>query len=626
MALSTLNRNLAQTCALILLGLAAPLAASAAIQQVNALPGRPDSASYAIKNATSPNYCSFPSVAAFDVDNAGATVKKVLLAWNLNGDGIGTLTINRSKSLDGGLSFDTSVNSPEALAFLSTIRQRNGTVVQIPFSVAAQPFTYHTSTNNGDTWITHTDGTCNTSIVMHRGIIEENDGTIYTVGYSGGNVKIVKSTNGGTTWTKSGLANVANVNVPTSGLTYSESTIARCLDGSWLVVMRVDTAGNMRYARSTNQGVSWTTPALLPSITADGKAPYLCLLPNGILALSWGQGESQPKGRDCHLAFSADGSGAGWSNNTTLLTAVQDVTESTGYSNIYPMGPNRLMYVSDTGTSWDYASYSASRYKVWGKIVDVVPTNVNRIDLKGRVAAGTATITTDLTYSNATHPEARTSGAYDGSADYWSGAFKSGTSGTYTVDLQQARTLNAIGVCLHYNNSESATIDVSTNGTSWSTVKTYTNATHNAINYTSITAQPVRYVRVSVNGAGSLVCLNELQLYETADTFENNAVGIPGIPHGAIPPGYVANGTSATQYGFAVRDSGTAAGYQSDRCLQMWDGSSTWRCGIKKTVTASTSKTFQFRIKPLGYDASLGALQFILNSGTSSVLSNGRVP
>ena len=254
------------------------------------------------------------------------------------------------------------------------------------------------------------------------------------------------------------------------------------------------------------------------------------------------------------------------------------------------------------------------------KSSSVVPTNVNRIDLKGRVAAGLATITTDLTYSNATHPEARTSGAYDGSADYWSGAFKSGTSGTYTVDLQQSLTLNAIGVCLHYNNSESATIDVSTNGTSWSTVKTYSNATHNAINYTSITAQPVRYVRVSVNGSGSLVCLNELELYGTTDTYENNALGIPGNPHGVVPPGYVSNGTSATQYGFAVRDISTsAAGHQSERCLQMWDGSSTWRAGIKKTVTATTSKTFQFWVKPLGYDATSGCIQFSLNSGTAAV-------
>jgi hypothetical protein len=104
-------------------------------------------------------------------------------------------------------------------------------------------------------------------------------------------------------------------------------------------------------------------------------------------------------------------------------------------------------------------------------------------------------------------------------------------------------------------------------------------------------------------------------------------VGVPGYPHGILPPGYIANGTSGTQYGFAVRDAGTSAGgYESERSLQMWDGSSTWRAGIKKSVTAAVTKTLEFRLKPLAYAATGGAIQFILNSGAAPVFQLAALP
>jgi len=85
------------------------------------------------------------------------------------------------------------------------------------------------------------------------------------------------------------------------------------------------------------------------------------------------------------------------------------------------------MYVSDTGTSWSYTDgYQASDYRVWGHIVDIVPSLKNRIDLSGKYAAGSITITTDLTYSDSAHLETRLTGAFDGSTDYWSGALQVG--------------------------------------------------------------------------------------------------------------------------------------------------------------------------------------------------------
>jgi len=334
-------------CALIvLLALVASLRTSAAIQQVNALPGRPDSGTLVIENAVSPNYASFPSTLAFDVVSGGNTIKQVLLAWQRSSDGGSPVLGSRAKSTDGGLTFGTEIVD-NTVNYFRSIKRKDGTILSLPFNPGAGPWTYWTSTNNGDTWTTNTNGTMSPTMVFHVGFIEENDGTLYACGYTGGNAKLMKSTNGGTAWTS--VSTIGTVNVPTSGFNYSETTIARCLDGSWLAVMRVDSNQNMRYARSTNQGVNWTTPALVPGITSLGVDPRLFLMPNGIMALTWGDSVGAA-GRNVKVAFSADGNGTSWGNVTTLLTGVSDVLESTGYNVVYPMGPNRLMAVYDTGT------------------------------------------------------------------------------------------------------------------------------------------------------------------------------------------------------------------------------------------------------------------------------------
>jgi hypothetical protein len=237
-----------------------------------------------------------------------------------------------------------------------------------------------------------------------------------------------------------------------------------------------------------------------------------------------------------------------------------------------------------------------------------VRTQRNRIDLKTKYSLGAITLSGDLTYADAAHPEIRQSGAFDGSTDYWSGAFKSGTSGTLTIDLQQTHTLNALGVCLQYHTAESATIDVSTNGTSWTTVKTYTNAIHNAIDYTDLTPISARYVRATVSGAGPFVALNEIELYSTADTFENYA-------QNAVPYGY-----SSSSGGFWVSEGVTppVTGYQSFRGLYLSDSSNSVQPTITKTVAASSTKTLEFRVRTRAFAASGGAIQFHLKSGAST--------
>ena len=562
--------------------------------------------------------------------------------------------------------------STTAMGTRALIKQRTtGALLAYNFGwVGPQPtnhsfnFPYYKSTDGGSTWTDHNAVVdfgaivCN-SMHFHRDILEENDGSLYAIGYAHfpaydqaappgfWRVVMIKSTDGGANW--SYLSTIASSSIRD----YTESTFARCLDGTWLCIMKATGADNyLRYMRTATQGASWTGGAAqLPGLTsAFGVDPALNLLPNGTLALSWGPDNAQGASRDLHVAISADGCGNNWSMERTVFTSTlwapgqhnfpeagyDDVYEASGYSAIPYTGAHRLLHLSDTGHSWSYNNTvpNPNPYSVRGRAIDVVRTNeINRIDLKTKLAVGAAAITadSDLTYTEPNNQESRASAAVDGSTAYWSGAFKNGTSGHWTIDLQQTCVLNKIGVCLHYNTSQAATIKYSLDNATWTTIKTYTpdgvnfdaaHGTQRALDYTSFGPLSARYVRVDVsNSATANVCLNEIELYTTTDTFENNALGDPGVPHGILPPGYVANGTSGSQYGFAVRDSGTsAAGYQSERSLQLWDGSSTWRAGIKKTVTpATTSKTLEFRVKPLAYAPTSGAIQFTIGSGATTV-------
>jgi len=632
-------------CLSVVFALFGPSRASAQINQISQLGW------VNITSATGNAYMMFPRATGFSIDNSGTTVQKVLLNWQTNDDSSQfPMTHGYKGSADAGATWaspsEQTTMNPD-LDLMSSIRLKNGTVLAIPFywggTGTSFNFTYNTSTNNGVSWTNHVNGgTINagsgntiTTFHFHRGIIEEANGYLYAPAYLKFSTDpthrtvLFKSTDSGVTWNF--LSNMA-VN---SSLEYTESCVVRCKNGDFYVVERNATGStynDLKFQRSTDKGLTWTSMNYLSGLPQpnQGVDPHLWMMPNGILVLSYGVNVAGGGKRNIHMAFCADGNGTTWSNDTVTFTRIAGSSESSGYTAVVPVSAHRFLQFSDTGTNASYASAhpSPNPYKIRSKIVDIVLAQSNRIDLKTRYNLGLVTITTDMTYTNAANPEARTTGAFDGSVGYWSGAFKSATSGSYTIDLQQAYTLNAIGVCLQYNTSESATIDYSIDGSSWTTVKTYTNAVHQAIDYTTPGGLfAARYVRVSATSAASPVSLNEIELYSNGNTFENNAVGTVGIPHGPIPPDYAANGTSATQYGFAVRDATTSEpGYQSTRSFQMWDGSSTWRAGIKKTVTATTSKTFRFWVKPQAYDATSGAITFDLLSGATNVYHSAVFP
>ncbi len=585
---------------------------------------------------TTTQWMQFPRAISFDIDSGGTTIKKILLNWQTNKDVVQfPMWHGRGGSTDGGVTWnapalDQYYGYPPAPDFdmMCSIRRRDGTAIAVPFFPnngtlgTSFTFTYRTSTDNGVTWQTNTNGVCAfspnsvSSFRWHRGILEDSDGTLYapaSVVLSGDSyhrIALTQSTDGGVHWTRT--ADIKN----TSGIEAGECSVVVCKNGSWLAVWRSSLVGsstprNLQYARSTNKGLTWTASADLPGLPANaGVDPELCLMPDGVLVLTYGDDMGAAR-RDILLAFSADGNGTNWSNVTPIFEGNSGVLESTGYTSVVALSAQRLQLYSDTGANAYYATEhpDPNPFKIRASWVDIVLSNRNRIDLARKNAAGTVTITTDMTMANGAHPEMRSTGAFDSSVDYWSGAFKAATSGSYTIDLQQTYVLTAVGVSLQYGVPESATVEYSTNGSTWTTAKTYTNATHYALDYTSLASVSARYVRVTASSATSPVALGEIELYSRADTFEN---WIPGVAPAAYT-GYTVPVIGGVHVAY---DGVSNFGYQSQRALQVYDNDSGAERSIKKAFTAATTKTLEFTVKPSAY-ASGGASQWRFNSGST---------
>lgn len=592
-----------------------------------------------------------PKAISFEVpDGSGNIVRKIMVNWQTNEDyGPYPYYHGRMSSTNEGASYSTIITDTYCDPFLTggssdtnnvdliaAIKRRDGTIIAVPYRVKYPPkghqatkkyyFAYNTSTDNGETWTHYPDDSVNGGTVtfdstvlgmrFHHGVIEENDGTLYAPVYvryltdTVFRVVIMKSTDGGVNWTFYSKVQL------TPTLDYTESSLVRCPNGDWLIVLRSDSKGpsgtvqRLKQKRSTNKGLTWGSVIYTPGITGHGVNPNLILMPNGILVLSYGDNLGTSAGRSVHIAFSTD-NGNNWIDDITTFSPLAGSLETTGYTALAPVTAHRLLQITDQGISWSYGSKTPNPnpYAIKQKVIDLVREQRNRIDLKKKYALGAITVTTDFPGSySGSHPEARISGAFDGSTDYWSGAFKSGSSGTFTIDLKDTVYLNAVGLCMHVNNAGSATVAVSPDSVSWTTVKSYSNVVQQCLDYTNFDPTQARYVRITVSGSGSPVSLNEIELYSIADSYENDA-------QNQVPDGY----TTLPSGGFWVSEGVTPfpTGYQSRRALFMKDVTSN-QCEITKHTMAETSKTLQFRIRTKGFASYAGAIQWKIVSGTTN--------
>ena len=570
------------------------------------------------------------------LDADGKPSRTVLLSWQANED-VAAANSERTliRSVDRGYSFPSG-HAEGISGFYRKLR--DGDILGVEF-IPAKVIDSHRvmllqkrSKDGGRTWKSEyatftTDKTFNSAafnrgIRVHRDILEDPEGnlllTYYTAyqGESAGTAELAISRDKGRSWQR-----YATIFPPMGNRSFNEAGITWAVNGELVAVSRShvgSTLSQMYTARSSDRGKTWSTAVPVSITTASGEPapqtgvmPVLDLLPNGIMTFTFGR-------PDNWVAISPDGLGRSFEQAQVTYQNFPDQDTgvfqrwhgSSGNGAHAVVNANRILQVGDNcAPSWgcpatDSGFQVDGKYRIWKKFIDVDGPGVGRIDLLSKYTNGAISVDTDMTATNSHLPEMRPAGAIDGSTDWASSAVrKDDATGTYTLTLDHTYTLSKAGLSLHPGLPSSAVVEVSTDRTQWTKVVDTGALTSYALSYFPIDRVPARYVRITVHGpngddAGGAF-LNEVELYSTIDSFENDAVGY-------VPRGYT-NAIGAT-----VTDENTDG---DGHALRLADA---WKDTVAQATWASnpaSTQDLQFRFQSMGYARTL---QFITNGVTDA--------
>ncbi|NRQ37916.1 hypothetical protein HII36_39715 [Nonomuraea sp. NN258] len=578
------------------------------------------------------DYAGFPSLTAVDVVKPDGTPgQKVIATWSKNVDAGVKQSTALAVSDNGGETFGAPVPTDLREA---PIQLHDGRLFATAYYLTkvdahTNKLNILTSSDLGETWTT-TSATFSSPDeltgggVAHGQPIQLPDGTIlvtvytrYTAAGDRYNSEVYASTDGGRSFTRRGVMARSDATY-----TYDETAIEQTADGSLLAVMRRDggTYATLHQTRSTDDGLTWSPVSDLrlggQSCVVRGVAPRLLLMPNGVLVLSAGR-------PDNWAAISTDGRGDSWTQQRVTYhnrDGVYDAHGSSGYTGVVAVGANRLLQIVDNcklpgvnadgrlnesacpaGGRFEHGSW----YAIKRRHLDVLTPDAGKIDLANKYRQGELTVDTTMTWSSQNRPRVRPDGAFDGSTNYWSSAVAAGP-GEYVMHLDRDYTFTRLGLSLRPGHAASARVYVSKDGQNWGEpVATITGRTDYALRYQAINAagRHVKVVTDAVAGCDAEIgetcaMLNEVELYSTTDTFDNDPVSIR-------PRGYQ-NLSNAWVVPPAVG---------ADRRLKLSDFSTGSMAKATRTTTAATRKTLEFRYYP---NTVANSFLFTLTSGTVS--------
>ena len=568
------------------------------------------------------------------VDEDGRPSRNVLVSWQANED-VASAASERTliRSTDNGHSFPSGHTDGISGVYR---KLRDGDILGVEF-IPAKVLDAHRllllqkrSSDGGRTWKTEqslftTDKTFDSAtfdrgIRVHRDIVEDPQGnllmTYYTAsqGDSAGSSEVAISRDKGRTWRR-----YATVFPPQGNRSFNETGISWAANGELVAVARShvgSTLSQMHTARSADGGKTWSAAVPVTISTASGEPapqtgvmPMLRLLPNGIMSLTFGR-------PDNWVAISPDGLGNGFEQAQVTYQnfpeqdtgAFQRSHGSSGNGASAVVGSNRILQVGDNcAPSWgcpatDSGFQVDGEYRVWKKFIDIAAPGVGRIDLLSKFHSGQITVDTDMKGTNRHLPELRPVGAIDGSTDWAASAVRATRDGkgTYTLNLDRVYTLTKAGLSLHPGLPSTAVVEVSTDRTQWTKVADTGALRSYALTYYPIDRVAAKYVRVTVDDPNrGLALLNEIELYSTADSFENDAVGY-------VPRGYT-NAIGAT---VTTKDTGG-----DGHALRLADA---WNDKIAQATWVSApaqAQSLKFRFQSVGYARSLS---FVTNGVNAS--------
>lgn len=483
----------------------------------------------------------------------GITEKQIALTTQAQPDvSTAASVVNRSTSADSGQSFLTTERNYPTTA-LNQIRMRNGRFLAIDFIPKWADET-RTVTNlkvrtspDGIKWEVHDAplsmpaeyplGPMSEGLRVHRRVMELPDGTlmvpIYTV-FKGTNKHrsaIVQSTDGGRSWSLRSVIPATNA-VGTNEVGWSWTS-----DGRLLAVMRTTDSPEAKlvHSYSDDEGRTWSEAQEL--IGPDGRVargiyPDLVLQPNGTLLLTTGR-------PDVRVLASLDGTGRSWQVQDTVFANYPSTGNngrydgSSGNNTMESVGPNRSVLFYDQCHVWGCGAYN-EQFGVSATYVGAVTAGgTGRIDVMSRLLDRSATVSGRFAKVGKDFPTVRPEGAFDGLTDQNAEARLDRRGGELVLALDRSYPLHRIGLMLGHGDPQSASVQLSEDGTRWSApVIDAVDRRDRSMRYTELAVpQNARYVKVT-GKAGVETTLTELELYTAdTDTFENE------LPF-AIPRGW----------------------------------------------------------------------------------------
>ncbi|WP_156326014.1 exo-alpha-sialidase [Nonomuraea sp. SBT364] len=495
------------------------------------------------------DFAGFPNASAIDTAGTdGSPTQRVLVTYSRNVDAVMAYTSAEAVSVDGGVTFGAPADTPLREA---PIQLHDGRLFATAYYLTRQDehtnrLPVFTSAGVGQPW-TRTEATFSSpgeligGGVAHGLPIQLADGTILVSVYTRytdtgeHQAEVYASADGGLTFARRGV-----IARPAGGHVYNEAAIEQTADGSLLAVLRREGGqyATLATSRSSDGGVTWSPVRELAfegqNCLVRGVAPRLLLMPGGTLVLSAGR-------PDVWLAQSRDGLGETWAD--PLVTyhnrdGVYDAHGTSGYTGVAAVGPYRLLQVFDNcklpgvrpGGGLNETACPArgrfehgSWYGIRHRTIDLPEPAPGRLDLAALHRAGTLAVDSTMTWSSASRPRTRASGAFDGSTAYWSSAVAAGGPGTLTLGFDRARSFTRIALSLRPGHPAGARVYVSADGVSWGEpVATVTDRTDYAMRHLTFDP-PVEGKHVRIVADESAGCdpeigatcamLNEVELY-----------------------------------------------------------------------------------------------------------------
>ncbi|MEU8819019.1 discoidin domain-containing protein [Actinoplanes sp. NPDC048796] len=347
----------------------------------------------------------------------------------------------------------------------------------------------------------------------------------------------------------------------------------------------------LSYKVSTDLGQTWSPFADVtfddqPGCAVYGVSPRLALMPNGLLVLSSGRPDNwmaistDPSGTKWTQEQTT------YRNRNNATASTNWWWGSSGYTSLVTTGANKLVQFTDncaapnaktggsngckSNTSADYDRTNV--YRLVNRQISTLTPDLGKIDLVTKLRRGTVKLTTDMTgappatavtpptpYGQApsaddatrTNYWSKAEGATDGSSAFWSGALSGAGdgTGTYQLELDRTYTLTKLGLALLPGARTGARVETSADGATWtpatldyptgvpasSTPGRIDTPGDRALRYYGLNAT-ARFVRITTDATTCAVAggpdkcsmINELELYSTVNSFENDAA----TPHG----------------------------------------------------------------------------------------------